>query len=159
MEQDRRITDQFQGDITEIKENVGKIVECIHGNGNPGLKTIIGKHSVYIKIMWGLILLCFSSIIGCAGYIIRGGLWQTKTSVGAVKTKARDVSVSVKKTKKDLKVSQTTLESTWAQCKHIRHCNVLKEEMNEVLEAIIFPDDCDLECRNRIIMQYKRIFG
>ena len=54
---DDRITEIRDLIKDDIKPQLTTIHDTIHGNGNKGLKTIVGEHGVYIKVLCGGVVL------------------------------------------------------------------------------------------------------
>ena len=47
---DRRKDDPWRH---EVLEKIKDIHTCVYGNGSDGIKTTVGKHGVYIKVLCG----------------------------------------------------------------------------------------------------------
>jgi len=76
--EDRRTNDililseikSMREDVTDIKKDVCKINDTIHGNSHDGLKTSQGKLKIQVKYMWVIVSAACIAILN--DYIRRG---------------------------------------------------------------------------------------
>ena len=84
------------------------------------------------------------------------GKW-VNVSVILIARAAKGVNVvAIRKEAESLKVSPECMKMIFDKCK-MSGCTVLRHDEHSQFAAITFPDGCDVDCRQRLIKQYKFI--
>ena len=57
--------------VERIEKSMDKLFKVVYGNGQNGIMNKINSNAISLKIHFGLVMLCLSSIVGCAFFVIR----------------------------------------------------------------------------------------